>query len=179
GFSEVLPVHQGRAAERIVLSCLLKPGQVSVSNTHFDTTRAHVELAGGTALDLPAPDGGNIDIDALRAQFADHDVACGVLTVPNNGGGGRPVSMPNIRDARGVCDEYDVPLILDAARFAENAYLITERDPAYADRTPREVATEMFGLADLAWASLKKDGIANIGGLIALHDPELAARCRN
>ncbi len=96
----------------------------------------------------------------------------------NNGGGGKPVSMANIRAARQVCDEHKIPLVLDAARFAENAYLITERDPAYADRTPREVAEEMFRLADIAWASLKKDGIANIGGMIALNDPDLAAKCR-
>jgi tryptophanase len=178
GFAEVLPVHQGRAAERIVLSQVLRPGRVSVANTHFDTTRAHVELAGGRAVDLPAPDGGNIDIGALRALFTADDVACVVLTVTNNGGGGRPVSMPNIRDARAVCDEFGVPLILDAARFAENAYLIWESDPEYAGSSPRAVAEEMFRLADICWASLKKDGIANIGGMIALNDPSLAARCR-
>jgi tryptophanase len=178
GFAEVLPVHQGRAAERIVLSCLLKPGQVSVSNTHFDTTRAHVELAGGKAVDLPAADGGDIDIDALRRQFAREDTACVVLTVTNNGGGGKPVSMRNIRDARKACDEYGVPLILDAARFAENAYLITQLDPQYTTVSPRAVAEEMFRLADMCWASLKKDGLANIGGMIAMNDPELAARCR-
>lgn len=178
GFTEVLPVHQGRAAERIVLSRLLKPGQTSVSNTHFDTTRAHVELAGGTAVDLPAPDGGNIDIEALRTQFTEQDVACVVLTVTNNAGGGKPVSMQNIRDARAVCDEHGVPLILDAARFAENAYLITEREAEYAGASPRSVAEEMFRLADICWASLKKDGIANIGGMIAMNDPDLAGRCR-
>jgi tryptophanase len=178
GFAEVLPVHQGRAAERIVLSCLLKPGQASVGNTHFDTTRAHVEMAGGKAVDLPAPDGGNIDIDALRASFGHEDVACVVLTVTNNGGGGKPVSMGNIREAREVCDAYGVPLILDAARFAENAYLITQQDPRYAAASPRAVAEEMFRLADMCWASLKKDGLANIGGLIAMNDPQLAARCR-
>ncbi len=178
GFAEVLPVHQGRAAERIVLSCLLRPGQTSVSNTHFDTTRAHVELAGGTAVDLPAADGGDIDIAALRGRFAHEDVACVVLTVTNNGGGGQPVSMRNIRDTRAVCDEFGVPLILDAARFAENAYLITQQDPHYAYATPRAVAEEMFRLADMCWASLKKDGLANIGGMIAMNDPDLAARCR-
>ncbi|WP_328988796.1 tryptophanase [Kribbella sp. NBC_01245] len=178
GFSEVLPVHQGRAAERLVLSTLLKPGQASVSNTHFDTTRAHVELAGGKAVDIPAPDGGDIDLDQLRKAFAVEDVACVVLTVTNNGLGGKPVLMQNIRDTRAICDEFDVPLILDAARFAENAYLITEREPEFAGRLPREVAEEMFRLADIIWASLKKDGIANIGGLIAMNDQDLAARCR-
>ncbi len=178
GFSEVLPVHQGRAAERIVLSCVLKPGQVSVSNTHFDTTRAHVDLAGGRPVDLPARDGGNIDIGRLQALLGQADVGCVVLTVTNNGGGGKPVSMQNIRDTRKVCDEYGVPLILDAARFAENAYLITERESEYAHSTPRTVAEEMFRLADICWASLKKDGIGNIGGMIAMNDSELAARCR-
>lgn len=179
GFTEVMPVHQGRAAERIVLAHLLGPGQVSISNTHFDTTRAHVEILGGQAVDIPAQDGGNIDVDALRKRFTtQEDIACVVLTVTNNAGGGKPVSMSNVRAARGICDEFGVPLVLDAARFAENAYLVTEREPEYAATTPRAVAEEMFRLADMCWASLKKDGIANIGGLIATSDTALAARCR-
>jgi tryptophanase len=116
GFTEVLPVHQGRAAERIVLSHLVGPGRVSVSNTHFDTTRAHVELAGGRAVDLPGPDGGNIDIDALRELAASEDVGCVVLTVTNNAGGGKPVSISNIRSARAVCDELGVPNVNPSSR---------------------------------------------------------------
>jgi tryptophanase len=178
GFTEVLPVHQGRAAEKIVLSQLMRPGGLSVSNTHFDTTRAHVELAGGRAVDVPAPDGGDIDVEALRNLALTGEVVCVVLTVTNNAGGGKPVSMANIRATRAVCDEHGIPLVLDAARFAENAYLITEREAEFAAGTPRAVAEEMFRLADICWASLKKDGIANIGGMIATNDADLAARCR-
>ncbi|MEU6644012.1 tryptophanase [Saccharomonospora sp. NPDC046836] len=187
GYSEVIPVHQGRAAERILLGNVLGPGAVSVSNTHFDTTRASVEAAGATAVDLLADDrirlgfGGDIDLDAAEALLADptgHRVRCMVLTVTNNAAGGQPVSLSSIQGARRLCDAHGIPLLLDASRFAENAYLITARDPEYATKTPRQVAQAMFALADGCWASLKKDGMANIGGLIALRDRELAQRCR-
>ncbi|ATY17183.1 tyrosine phenol-lyase (plasmid) [Amycolatopsis sp. AA4] len=187
GYREVIPVHQGRAAERILLDAVLGPGELCVSNTHFDTTRASVESAGATALDLPASRdhepgfGGNIDVAATEALLASPDglrVRCLVLTITNNAGGGHPVSMTNLRAARDLCDTYDVPLLLDASRFAENAYLVTARDPAYAGRHPRDVACEAFELADGCWASLKKDGLGNIVGLIALRDADLAARCR-
>ncbi|NKQ55036.1 tryptophanase [Amycolatopsis sp. K13G38] len=189
GYSEVLPVHQGRAAERILLHALLGLGDLCVSNTHFDSTRASVEAAGAHALDLPAPVeddvadpfGGDIDTKALRELLAGTSgprVRCVVLTVTNNANGGQPVSLPNIVATRNLCDKYGIPLYLDASRFAENAYLITERDPAHAKSTPREVAHAMFELADGCWASLKKDGIANIGGLIALRDAPLADRLR-
>jgi tryptophanase len=187
GYSEVLPVHQGRAAERILLGAVLEPGQISLSNTHFDTTRASVEAARAVALDLPVaaaapqPFGGDIDLDAMRYVLTSAegaDVRCVVLTVTNNAGGGQPVSLENIAEVRRMCDDHGVLLLLDASRFAENAYLITERDPEYARSSPREVAEKIFGLADGCWASLKKDGIGNIGGLIALRDPELADRCR-
>lgn len=190
GYPEVIPVHQGRAAERILLSQLLDPGDMSVANTHFDTTRASVESTGAQAIDLPVPVcdgaiipfGGDIDPEALHGLLAGPDgkrVRCVVLTVTNNAGGGQPVSMTNVIDARQLCDQYGIPLLLDASRFAENAYLITARDPRYADRAPRDVAREIFALADGCWASLKKDGIANIGGLIALRDAALARRCRD
>ncbi|GAA3988607.1 tryptophanase [Allokutzneria multivorans] len=183
GYPEVIPVHQGRAAERILFSCLLGPGRISVSNTHFDTTRANVEALGARVVDLPdltSEFGGDLDVAALSALLeAGAAVGCVVLTVTNNAGGGQPVSIANARAVREVCDAHGVPLLLDAARFAENAYLIVERDPAYHGISPREVAREMFELADGCCASLKKDGIANIGGMIALHDKELAARCRD
>ncbi|MBB5791686.1 tryptophanase [Jiangella mangrovi] len=188
GYEQVIPVHQGRAAERILLGRLLRPGDVSVANTHFDTTRASVEAAGATAVDLPseepapAPFGGDISVPALRRLLEGPDgagVRCVVLTVTNNAGGGQPVSLDNVAAARELCTAHGVALLLDASRFAENAYLITERDPAHAGRAPRDVAREVFALADGCWASLKKDGIANIGGLIALRDPELARRCRD
>lgn len=189
GHPHILPTHQGRAAERILFSCLLRPGQVSVSNTHFDTTRANVELIGGRALDLPCraaaeldgkePFKGNLDVEELESLLARGvDVGCVVMTVTNNAGGGQPVSMANLEAVRQVCDRHAVPFFLDAARFAENAYLITQREPGYENRTPRQVAEEMFALADGCVASLKKDAIANIGGLITLRSAELAARCR-
>lgn len=186
-YREVIPVHQGRAAERILLGALLVPGDLCVSNTHFDTTRASVESAGATAIDLPSGSdsepgfGGNLDVAAAEAMLASPDgprVRCLVLTITNNAGGGHPVSMTNLQAARQLCDMYKIPLLLDASRFAENAYLVTARDPSYAGRHPRDVANEAFELADGCWASLKKDGLGNIGGLIALHDASLAARCR-
>lgn len=188
GYPEVIPVHQGRAAERILLGSLLRPGDLSVSNTHFDTTRASIEWAGATALDLPVeqsrpqPFGGDIDLSALEDRLAGPDgsrIRCVVLTVTNNAGGGQPVSMGNVAGARRLCDKHGVTLLLDASRFAENAYLITERDPDYAHRRPREIAHTIFSMTDGCWASLKKDGIGNIGGLIALRDTHLARRCRD
>ncbi|PZF82421.1 tyrosine phenol-lyase [Jiangella anatolica] len=188
GYAEVIPVHQGRAAERILLGRLLRPGDLSVSNTHFDTTRASVEAAGARAVDLPAEAvgpvafGGDLSVPALRDLLTGPDggsVRCVVVTVTNNAGGGQPVSLGNVVAVRELCDRHGVTLLLDASRFAENAYLITERDPAQAGRPPRDVAREVFALADGCWASLKKDGIANIGGLIALRDADLARRCRD
>ncbi|MER6948381.1 tryptophanase [Nonomuraea sp. NPDC000554] len=189
GHPHVLPTHQGRAAERILFSSLLRQGQVSVSNTHFDTTRANVELAGGQALDLPSPAAaeldskepfkGDLDVAALESLLARGvEVGCVIMTVTNNAGGGQPVSMANLRSVREICERHAVPFFLDAARFAENAYLITQREPGYGGHTPRQVAEEMFALADGSVASLKKDGIANIGGFITLRAEELAARCR-
>lgn len=187
GYDEVIPVHQGRAAERILLGNLLKPGDVSISNTHFDTTRASVESTGATAVDLPIDQasqsslGGDIDLDLLGDWLGgvdSHRVRCIVLTITNNAGGGQPVSLANVAGVRQLCDRHRVMLLLDASRFAENAYLITEREPGQSHRSPREIAQKVFSLADGCWASLKKDGIANIGGLIGLRDPELARRCR-
>jgi tryptophanase len=191
GYRHLLPVHQGRAAERILFSTLLRPGLISVSNTHFDTTRANVELSGGEVCDLPCPEAGdldsgypfkgNIDMAALGALLAGAErerVALVVMTITNNAGGGQPVSMANLREASWLCRERGVPLFLDAARFAENAWLVTQREPGYEEWTPREVARAAFGLADGCLASLKKDGIANMGGLLAVDDDELAQQCQ-
>jgi len=191
GFPCIIPVHQGRAAERILFSCLLKPGRISVSNTHFDTTRANVELVGAEALDLPCaesadltseePFKGNLDMQELDALLAGPDgarVACVVITITNNLGGGQPVSMAHLRDVRGRCDSFGLPLLLDASRFAENAYLVSVREPGQVSRPPRQIAEEAFRLADGTWASLKKDGLANIGGMIGLRDAGLAQRCQ-
>lgn len=192
GFSNILPTHQGRAAERILYSALIAPGRISVANTHFDTTRANVEILGGEARDLPCaasinlrsddPFKGDIDLPRLEALLSGADggrVAIVVLTITNNAGGGQPVSPETVAATRALCTRFGVPLFLDGTRFAENAYLITQRHPAYAGRSPRSVAEEIFRQADGCWISLKKDGLGNIGGVLAIRDDELAARCRN
>lgn len=188
GYEHILPVHQGRAAERILFSALLKPGQISVSNTHFDTTRANVELAGGVVRDLPSPAfsdfdsdvpfKGDIDLVALEALLdGPEDVGLVLITITNNGGGGQPVSMANLEAVRALCGKHGVPFILDAARFAENAWLVTQREERYRGHSPREVAKLAFRLADGCVLSLKKDGIVHIGGMLALQDADLAKQC--
>jgi tryptophanase len=191
GFPFVIPVHQGRAAERIVFSALLPTGSASISNTHFDTTRANVELVGAEAIDLPCsesanlttdePFKGNIDLQKLGAMLnspARSKVTCVIMTITNNLGGGQPVSLSHLRDVRRLCESYRVPLWLDAARFAENSYLVSIREPGQEGRMPRQIAEDTFRLAEGTWISLKKDGLGNIGGVIALRDAELAQRCR-
>ena len=188
GFRHVIPTHQGRAAERILFTCLDVAGQVVVANTHFDTTRANVEYLGGRAVDLPTPDArdpqalrpfkGNMDLDALAPLLAGGEgrVACVLMTVTNNSGGGQPVSMANIRQVSGMCREAGIPFYLDACRFAENAYFIKAREPGFADRAIEAIAHEIFSLADGATFSAKKDGLANIGGFLAGNDDRLAGR---
>ncbi|MEV6716310.1 tryptophanase [Lentzea sp. NPDC051208] len=191
-YPHVIPAHQGRAAESVLFSALLEPGQITLSNTHFDTTRANVELAGCEARDLPCaeaadlasdyPFKGNIHLEHLREVLGGPDgprVAAVIMTITNNASGGQPVSMRNLRGVKDLCNRYRVPFFLDAARFAENAWLVTQREAGYSQVPPHDVAAEAFSLADGAIASLKKDGIANIGGLLALRDDDLAARCRN
>ncbi|MFC9227048.1 tryptophanase [Streptomyces hygroscopicus] len=190
GYAHVLPAHQGRAAERVLFSTLLERGNLVLSNTHFDTTRANVELTGAEARDLPCPEArnldsaepfkGNIDLDALAATLAGPDgsrVAVVVMTITNNGGGGQPVSMENLKRASALCRQHGVPFFLDAARFAENAWLVTRHEEGYRDRTPRQVAEEAFRLTDGCVMSAKKDGIVHIGGFIGTNDPELAQKC--
>jgi tryptophanase len=186
----ILPVHQGRGAERILFSTLLEPGGITLSNTHFDTARANVELVGAQARDLPSPHSrnpdstepfkGDIDLEALQAALTGPDaarVALVLMTITNNGSGGQPVSMANLTATAAVCRRHGVPLFLDAARFAENAWLVTRREAAYRDHTPRQVAQEAFGLADGCLMSAKKDGIVHIGGFLGLRDTDLARRC--
>ncbi|MTD55784.1 tryptophanase [Amycolatopsis pithecellobii] len=188
-YPHVFPVHQGRAAERVLFSTVLRAGQISLSNTHFDTTRANVELLGCEARDLPCaeardldsaePFKGNIDLDTLEATLSGPDgqrVGQVLITITNNGGGGQPVSMANLHAVRELCQRYQVPFFLDAARFAENAWLVTEREPGYRHLSPREVAQQAFALADGCVASLKKDGISPMGAFIGLRDPDLAKR---
>jgi len=192
GYTHIIPTHQGRAAERILFGSLMKPGQATLANTHFDTTRANVEFAGGEALDLVIPEGlspssrhpfkGNIDLvrlEQLLAARGPAGVALVLLTLTNNAGGGQPVSLENIRAARELTTRYGVPLYLDAARFAENAGFIQQREASERGRPVLEIAREMLRLADGCTMSAKKDGMANMGGFIGTNDDELAERMRN
>ncbi|MCS3626714.1 tryptophanase [Salinibacter ruber] len=190
-FEHVIPTHQGRAAERILMGIVAGPDAKIPSNTHFDTTRANIEATGAEAVDLVidaghVPDAehpfkGNIDLDRLEALLdAEGDrVPIVMLTVTNNTGGGQPVSLANIRGAKALCDAHDVPLVLDACRFAENAYFIKQREDGYGDRSVKEIVREMFSHADGMTMSAKKDALVNIGGWLALDDDAWARKARN
>lgn len=191
GLKHVIPTHQGRAAERILFGSVLSDADIVPNNTHFDTTRANVEYRSAKALDIPIPEGrqpqlihpfkGNIDLAQLEDVLSQNpgQVPLVMITVTNNSGGGQPVSMANVRAAKEICQRFDVPLFLDACRFAENAWFIKMREEGYADKTPLAIAQEMFSLVDGCTMSAKKDGLANIGGFLALNDDELAQRCKN
>ena len=189
GFEYILPTHQGRASERILFELVGGEGKVVPNNTHFDTTRANIEHSQAEAVDLVIEEGkhatgrhpfkGNMDVEKLVELIErvgrDRIPLC-MVTVTNNSGGGQPVSMENLRAVRAVCDKYDIPMFLDACRFAENAYFIKLREPGQQDRTVREIVRDMFDLADGATISAKKDGLVNIGGVLLLRDKELVER---
>jgi tryptophanase len=186
GFKHIVPTHQGRAAERILFSCLGVAGRKVINNTHFDTTRANVEALGGIAVDIPVPEArrpsdespfkGNIDLEALARLLSGERerIACVMVTVTNNSGGGQPASLANLAAASRLCRTAGVPFYLDACRFAENAWFIKEREEGHAGRSVESIAREMFSLADGATFSAKKDGLANIGGFLASNEDRLA-----
>jgi len=191
GFEEVIPVHQGRAAEKILFSVIGGKGKCIISNSHFDTTRANVEFSGARAMDFPvkealdfdkpAPFKGNADVTAMarfiKEKGAKNIPLC-VMTVTNNSLGGQPVSMQNLKDVQSLCRKHGIPMFLDCARFAENAYFIKLREKGYAGRPVREIAEEMFELADGGWMSCKKDALVNIGGFLAMNNREWSAKAR-
>jgi tryptophanase len=191
GYRFVIPTHQGRAAERILFSVATKPGDVVPSNTHFDTTRANLESGGVQPEDLVIPEArdpknrhpfkGNIDLGRVERLLAEQGgrVPFGMITVTNNSGGGQPVSLENLRAYRDLLRRHGKPLVLDACRFAENAMFVKLREPGQGSRTVKEIAQEMFSLADGCLVSAKKDGLANIGGFIALHDERWVEAARN
>ncbi len=191
GFPYILPVHQGRAAEHLLYSRIGGKGKYFFSNTHFDTTRANIEFSGATAIDLPveasrhpeeiSPFKGNMDVDKLVENIEKQgatNVAAVILTVTNNSSGGQPVSMGNAREVAAVCKKYGILFILDACRIAENAWYIKHREEGFGEKTYRQIAQEMFALADGCIMSAKKDAIVNMGGFLALKDLDLALQCR-
>lgn len=191
GMRHVIPTHQGRSSEHILFSVLDVKDRRVLANTHFDTTRANVEYLGGEAVDLVIEEGlnprsdhpfkGNIDLARLEDQLGKGGdaVACVLMTVTNNSGGGQPASLENIRSASELAHAHGRPFFLDAARFAENAWFIHEREPGQQSKSPREIAQEMFRLADGFTMSAKKDGLVNIGGLLCLNDDALAEHARS
>ncbi len=188
----VLPTHQGRAAESILAQTRLKKGDIIPNNNHFDTTRANIEFQGAKAVDLVCDEGldpaldapfkGNMDIEKLEQCIQENGIEkipfC-MITVTNNTGGGQPVSMENIRSVKGTLEKSGIPLVIDACRFAENAFFIHEKEPGYQDKTLLDISREMFSYADAATMSCKKDGLANIGGFLICNDDKWAEDFRN
>jgi tryptophanase len=192
GMPYILPTHQGRAAERILYGILGGKGKVFISNTHFDTTRANIEFTGATAIDVMPdkakdldnylPFKGNIDLnktELLIKQFGKENIGAIIITVTNNSAGGQPVSMANVKALRAMCDKYNIMLVIDGCRIAENSYFIKHREEAYNNKSYYEIAQEMLALGDAFIMSSKKDGLVNIGGLLTLKNEELSIQCKN
>lgn len=189
-FKHVIPTHQGRAAEAILMSVLGGPGKCFPSNTHFDTTRGNIEASGAQAVDFITSEGkdpaaahpfkGNMDLEALREHMASRaqETPAILLTITNNAGGGQPVSLENIRAVAQIAREYGVLFLIDGCRFAENAYFIKQREPGQSDRSIPDIVRDCFALADGMTMSAKKDAFGNIGGWLALNDDELAELAR-
>lgn len=192
GMPYILPTHQGRAAERILYGILGGKGKVFISNTHFDTTRANIEFTGATAIDVMPdeakeleiylPFKGNIDLDKTEQLIQKHgqeNIAAIIITVTNNSSGGQPVSMANVKALRAICNKYNLLLIIDGCRIAENSYFIKHREIEYINKSYYEIAQEMLSLGDAFIMSAKKDGLVNIGGLLTLRDEALCVNCKN
>ena len=192
GMPFILPTHQGRAAERILYGILGGKGKIFISNTHFDTTRANIEFTGATAIDVMPneakdlekylPFKGNIDLDKTEQLIQKHgqeNIAAIIITVTNNSSGGQPVSMANVKALRNICNKYNLLLVIDGCRIAENSYFIKHREIEYINKSYYEIAQEMLALGDAFIMSSKKDGLVNIGGLLTLKDETLSVKCKN
>ena len=192
GYKDVIPTHQGRVAENLLFSMIVKKGIIIPNNSHFDTTRANIEYHDGQALDLVIdeayhpevyhPFKGNMDLGKLEhtiTKFGAERIPVCFLTITNNSGGGQPVSMQNIREVKALLARFNIPLFFDACRFAENCFFIKQREYGYAEKSIAEIAREMFSYADGCTMSAKKDGLVNIGGFLALNNDELAKRITN
>lgn len=191
GFDYFLPTHQGRAAENVLYSTIVREGDVLPGNSHFDTTKGHIEFRRATALDctideaadtqLEIPFKGNVDVKKLEKALQENPkekIPCVVLTVTNNTAGGQPVSMQNIREVSALCKKYGVLLQMDSARFAENAYFIKTREKGFENKTIKEIVKEMFSYADIMTMSSKKDAIVNMGGFVAFKSEEIWKNCQ-
>jgi tryptophanase len=192
GIKHILPTHQGRAAEAILAQTLIKEGDIIPNNSHFDTTRANIEFVGGNATNFLCKEGldtsdqsdfkGNMDIGSLKQCIEEHGkekIPFAMITVTNNTGGGQAVSLANIKEVKQVLNSYNIPLVIDACRFAENSYFIKKREKGYEDKSLIEIAREIFSYADAATMSCKKDGLANIGGFLICNDDQWAESFTN
>jgi tryptophanase len=191
GFKNILPTHQGRAAEKVLFSVVANNKSIIPNNTHFDTTRGNIEFLGATAMDFPTEEGlkpeliapfkGNMDLEKLEStikKYGKENIPIGLTTITNNSGGGQPVSMENIRETSKIFKKYGIPFFIDCCRFAENAYFIKTREKGYENKSILEISREMFSYADGALMSCKKDGMANSGGFIATNIDSIAEGCR-